>query len=263
MTPTATSEADPLPRSGLATVRDAFMSGALLLAPLVVTVWAFYKIVSLVGGTFRPIFFFYIPQLHPRFDVVLDLVTTLIVLLLVTLLGYVSRDVFGRFFVRIAERFVLSIPGVGAVYISVKQIVDTFGSQTRNKFSKVVLVEFPRKGSWAMGFLTNRSPGEPQRKIGSEVWTVFVPTTPNPTGGYVLFLPPSEIVELDMSIGEGMKMIISGGAFNPPADRHPAAIGDDPAPVPIRIPRAGTVPVALGNPSPGSADFKDECPPGR
>jgi uncharacterized membrane protein len=215
----ATTEIAPPPRSGLATVRDAFISGALLLAPLVVTIWAFYKIVSLIGGTFRPLFFFYVPDQYPHLDVALDIVTTVIVLILVTILGYVSRDVFGRFFVRVAERFVLSIPGVGAVYISVKQIVDTFGSQNRNKFSKVVLVEFPRKGCWALGFLTNREQAEPQRKLGTELWTVFIPTTPNPTGGYVLFLPPSEVVELDMSIGEGMKMIISGGAFVPPGSR--------------------------------------------
>src|SRR5262249_24462386 len=127
------------PRSPFATVRDAFISGALLLAPVVVTVWAFYKIIALIGGTFRPVFFFYIPQ-SPGLEVALDIVTTLIVLIFVTLLGYISRDMFGRFFVRVAERFILSIPGVGAVYISVKQIVDTFSSSTRNQFSKVVLV---------------------------------------------------------------------------------------------------------------------------
>lgn len=217
--PSASHDLAPPRRSALATTRDAFISGALLLAPLVVTVWAFYKIVSLIGGTFRPLFFFYVPARNTQTDIALDVLATLIVIVLVTLLGFISRDVFGRFFVRIAERFVLSIPGVGAVYISVKQIVDTFGSQTRNKFSKVVVVEFPRKGVWAMGFLTNRSQGEPQRKLGAELWTVFIPTTPNPTGGYVLFLPPSEVVELDMSIGDGMKMIISGGAFVPPGPR--------------------------------------------
>jgi uncharacterized membrane protein len=215
----------PPPRSRLVTVRDAFISGALLLAPLVVTVWAFSWVLSAIGGSFRPVFFFFLPKNHPLLDLALDLVSTLIVLVLVTVLGYVSRDVFGRFFVRIAERFVLSIPGVGAVYISVKQIVDTFGNQNRNKFSKVVLVEFPRKGCWAMGFLTNRAQAEPQIKIGQEVWTVFIPTTPNPTGGYVLFLPPSDIIELEMSIGEGMKMIISGGAVLPPGNRSPAPAG--------------------------------------
>jgi len=79
-----------------------------------------------------------------------------------------------------------------------------------------VLVEFPRKGTWAMGFLTNRVQGEPQSRAGGEVWTVFVPTTPNPTSGFLIMLPPADIVELEMTVGEGMKMIISGGAVVPP-----------------------------------------------
>ena len=201
-------------------LRNAFFSGALLLAPLVVTVWAFSKIINLVGGTFRPLFFFYLPDRlsdRPWVAVLLDIVATCIVIVLVTILGYVSRDVFGKFFVSVAERVLLSIPGVGTVYISVKQVVDTFSTQKHQLFNKVVLVEFPRKGTWVVGFLTNRTQGEVQAKIDQGVvWSVFVPTTPNPTSGFLLMLPPAEIVQLDMSIGDGMKMIISGGAVVPP-----------------------------------------------
>lgn len=212
---------DPSP-SRFVTFRNAFFSGALLLAPLVVTIWAFSKIIDLVGGTFRPFFFFYLPEAlrdRPSLAVVWDILATLIVIGLVTLLGYVSRDVFGKFFVSVAERFMLSIPGVGAVYITVKQIVDTFGTHNRHMFRKVVLVEFPRKGAWAMGFLTNKIQGEPQSKVGGETWTVFIPTTPNPTGGYLIMLPSQDIIELEMTVGEGMKMIISGGAVVPPWPR--------------------------------------------
>jgi len=180
----------------------------------------------MVGGSFRPLFFFYLPDRllnQPSLAVLLDIIATCIVIVLVTLLGYVSREVFGKFFVRVAERFMLSIPGVGAVYVSVKQIVDTFSTQKHQLFSRVVLVEFPRKGAWAMGFLTNKDQAEAQAKAGQGVlWTVFIPTTPNPTGGYLLLLPPGEIVLLEMSVGEGMKMIISGGAVVPP---WPAAKG--------------------------------------
>ena len=85
-------------------------------------------------------------------------------------------------------------------------------------------MEFPRPGSWAMGFLTNKGPrrASGQARTGREVWTVFVPTTPNPTSGYLVMLPPAEIVELDLTVGEGMKMIISGGAV------VPAAAGPEP-----------------------------------
>jgi uncharacterized membrane protein len=80
-----------------------------------------------------------------------------------------------------------------------------------------VLVEYPRKGVWTLGFLTNKAQGEPHTAIGPDIWTVFVPTTPNPTSGFLLLLPRHEVIELDMSVGDGMKMIISGGAVMPPA----------------------------------------------
>ena len=205
--------------SRFVTFRNAFISGALLLAPLIVTVWAFTKIIDLVGGTFRPVFFFFVPETfrdRPSLTILWDILATLIVVLLVTGLGYVSRYVFGKYFVSIGERFMLSIPGVSAVYNTVKQIVDTFGTQNRNLFNQVVLVQFPRPGSWAIGFLTSKTQGEAQAKTSGEVWTIFVPTSPNPTSGFLLLLPKSEVIELEMSVGEGMKMVISGGAVVPP-----------------------------------------------
>jgi uncharacterized membrane protein len=83
-------------------------------------------------------------------------------------------------------------------------------------FSKVVMLEFPRKGVFSIGFLTNKTQGEPHTIAGSEMWTVFVPTTPNPTSGFLVLVPRHEIVELEMTVGDGMKMIISGGAVLPP-----------------------------------------------
>ncbi|HVU24883.1 MAG TPA: DUF502 domain-containing protein [Opitutus sp.] len=207
---------DSLSTSRFVSVRNAFFAGVLLLAPLWVTIWALRAIIDIVGGTFRPLYEFYLPEALKHYTVLWDIVATLVVLVLVTLLGYVSHYVFGKFFLSIGERFVQSIPGVGAVYNSVKQIVATFGSQNRNLFSKVVLVEYPRKGVWTLGFLTNKTQAEVQDRTATVMWTVFVPTTPNPTSGFLLFLPASEIIELEMSVGEGMKMIISGGAVVPP-----------------------------------------------
>jgi uncharacterized membrane protein len=203
-------------KSRLITFRNAFLSGALLLAPLGVTVFAFSWVIDKVGGTVRPIYEDYIPRTVLRIPFFWDLAATVVVVLLVTGLGYLSNYVFGKFFVSLGERAVQKIPGVGAVYNSVKQIVATFGTQNRNLFRKVVLVEFPRKGAWTLGFLTNKEQGEAQALVGTDTWTVFVPTTPNPTSGFLLMLPRHEIVELEMSIGEGMKMIISGGAVVPP-----------------------------------------------
>jgi uncharacterized membrane protein len=206
----------PNTESRLVTFRNAFIAGALLLAPLIVTVWAFAQIIALVGGTMRPLFFDRLPATLRDLPFLWDVDGTISVVLIVTALGYVSRYVFGKFFVSIGERFMLSIPGVSAVYNTVKQIVDTFGTQNKNLFNQVVLVQFPRPGVWAIGFLTNKTQGEAQAKTSEEVWTVFVPTSPNPTSGFLILLPAREITPLEMSVGEGMKMIISGGAVVPP-----------------------------------------------
>ena len=231
---------DP-PPSRFARIRNAFFSGAILLAPLLVTLWAFSRIIDLVGGTFRPFFFFYLPaSLRDRssLEILWDILATAIVVILVTLLGYVSSAVFGKMFVRAAERFIHGIPGVNAVYSTVKQVVGAFGTQNRGMYNKVVLIEFPRKGAWTIAFLTNRSRGEAQARAGGDLWTVYVPTTPNPTGGYMILLPPRDVIELDMTVGEGMKMLLSGGTFVPPwADSGARPPGGPPAPP--RIPGPG------------------------
>jgi uncharacterized membrane protein len=201
------------------TLRNAFFSGVILVAPLAFTVYVFSKIISFVGETFKPLFFVFVPvSLRDRtsLNAVWDILATVIVIALVAGLGYVSRYVFGKFFLSIGERFIQNIPGVNAVYNTVRQIVNTFSSQGRHMFNKVVLVEFPRKGCWTIGFLTSTAQGEAQSAAQREVWSVFVPTTPNPTSGFLLMLPKTDVVELGMTVGDGMKMIISGGAVVPP-----------------------------------------------
>lgn len=205
----------PDSRSSLVTFRNAFFSGVLLLAPLIVTIWAFGVIIDKVGGTFWPVYQEYLPEYLQKVPFLWHLLATIVVILLITAFGLLSNYFFGKFFISVAERTIQRIPGVGAVYQSVKQIVGTFGSQNKNLFNKVVLVEFPRKGAWCIGFLTNKAQAEPHRVIGTETWTIFVPTTPNPTSGFLLIVPREEVTELDMSVGDGMKMIISGGAVLP------------------------------------------------
>jgi uncharacterized membrane protein len=206
------------PVSRYVSLRNAFFSGVILVAPLCLTIYVFSWIVEFIGGNFKGLFLLFVPaglRSRPGLDTIWSILATLIVVVLVTLLGYVSRYVFGKFFFSIGDRFIQTIPGVSAVYNTVRQIVNTFSSQSRHMFNKVVLVEFPRKGCWTIGFLTNTVQGEAQAKGGKDLWTVFVPTTPNPTSGFLLMLPRSDIIELDMPVGDGMKMIISGGAVVP------------------------------------------------
>jgi uncharacterized membrane protein len=215
---------DPAIPSRFVAFRNAFLSGALLLAPLWVTVWFFLKFIDLLGGTFRPVYQDYLPQSLQRVPFFWDFLGTVVVILLVTAFGFLSNYVLGKYFFSIGERAIRRIPAVGAVYQSVKQIVSTFGTQNRNLFNKVVMVEYPRRGCWAIGFLTNKTQAEPHQLVGQDTWTVFVPTTPNPTSGFLLLLPRSDVVELEMSVGDGMKMIISGGAVIPPPPLRPVAL---------------------------------------
>lgn len=209
--------------------RNAFLSGLLLLAPLVVTIWAFTYIIGMVGGSVRPLYNQYLPESLRSIPFLWDVLATVIVVILITLLGFVSRYFLGKYILGVGERFLQTIPGVNSVYGSVKQIVQTFSSQNRNIFSKVVLIEFPRRGLYAIAFLTNQTQGEPQARTKEEVWTVFVPTTPNPTSGFLIMVPHKDLVVLDMSVGDGMKFVISGGAVIPPwprVDKAKAALSE-------------------------------------
>lgn len=204
----------------IGSLRNAFISGLILLLPMAITWMVFSWLIETVGGGLRPLILPLSLKEHPELQFLWDLVVTLMVIAAITGLGWLSRYVFGQFFANVAERIMMSIPGVGAIYATVKQVVDTFGSSGRNSFSKVVMVEYPRKGSWTIGFLTNKNRGLPQSRLEGEIWTVFVPTTPNPTSGFLLMVPKDEVVELDMSTGDGMKMVISGGTVVPPAPDH-------------------------------------------
>lgn len=226
--------------SRLVTFRNAFISGLLLLAPLAVTWMVFRWLVESVGGTFRPIFSLVVPENlldHRTWGMLWDILSTLIVIVLITLLGFISRLFLGKFLVSAAERLVRNIPGVSSVYNTVKQIVDTFSAENRNLFSKAVMVQFPRAGMYSVGFLTNKARGEPQARTEQEVWAVFVPTTPNPTTGFLVMLPRKDIIELDMSVGDAMKLVISGGSVVPP---WPPS-GSMP-PVPVTLPAPGLPP---------------------
>ncbi len=211
----------------IVTVRTAFFSGLLLLAPLGITVWTFKQIVEIFGGSFRPLFDWVLPARLQTIPFVWDVAVTIVMLGLITLFGFISHYFFGKYLVDLGERVIVGIPGVSTVYNSVKQVVATFSTSNRNTFSQVVLVQYPREGIWSVGFLTNKTQAEAQARAGQELWSVFVPTSPNPTSGFVLLLPPEDITPLDMSVGDGMKLVISGGAvvppFKPVHSKHPLA----------------------------------------
>jgi uncharacterized membrane protein len=133
-----------------------------------------------------------------------------------TLIGFLTANFLGRVVVRTGERIVARMPVVRGVYAAVKQIFETVLSNTSSSFSEVVLVEFPRREMWTLGLVIGETHGEIQDKTVAKMFNVYLPTTPNPTSGYLVFLPRSEMVHLDMSVEDCLKMIVSGGIVTPP-----------------------------------------------
>jgi uncharacterized membrane protein len=145
----------------------------------------------------------------------LGLLGLVVGVLSLTALGFLSNYVLGKFFISSTEKVLGKVPFISTVYRSVKQVVETFGKENRAVFKQVVLIEYPRADCFVLGFLTNEASGETVEVIGKPLTNVFVPTTPNPTSGFLLMLPPEDIFPLSMSVGDGMKMLISGGAVIP------------------------------------------------
>ena len=197
-------------------LRTAFLTGLVLVAPLVVTIWALRLIIGFVGGSITPLFAPYLPEMLSHLPaIVWDVLITFLVLVLVTLLGYLSHLFLGQFVGAVAERLIQGIPGIGGFYNSVKQFIETFGAKDRAQFSKVVLVQFPRAGVYTIGFVTNQGRGEPHAHLQADHWAVFVPTCPSPVNGFFMYAPVAELIELEMSVGDGMKTVISCGAVLP------------------------------------------------
>lgn len=205
-------------------LRNAFVSGLLLLAPVGVTVFVVNFLIQRVGAPTRTLFFFFIPREQTNnayIEYTLYVAAILAVAVFITLLGWLSKRLLGRALVNLFERLVDNVPVIRNVYNTVKQIRDTFVQQEKAVFQKSVLLEYPRKGIWVLGFLTGRGKGEILHKTEVDLLNVFVPTTPNPTSGFLLMLPRDEVYELDMSIPDAMKLIISGGAVVPPWKANP------------------------------------------
>ena len=140
----------------------------------------------------------------------------LITLAFLTLVGFLAAGLAGRTLVQIGERLLSRMPIVRSVYGTLKQIFETVLAQSSRSFREVVLIEYPRRGIGAIGFVTGPTQGEIQVRSEEELVNVFLPTTPNPTSGFLLFVPRRDLVHLDMTIEEGIKLVISGGIVAPP-----------------------------------------------
>ena len=139
----------------------------------------------------------------------------LIVFIMLTFIGFLTAGIIGRYIIKLGERIIARLPIIRSVYGALKQIFESVLKTSSKSFREVVLIEYPRKGIWAIGFITGDTKGEVQESSKDELVNVFLPTTPNPTSGFLLFVPRKDLRVLNMNVEEGIKMVISGGIVTP------------------------------------------------
>jgi uncharacterized membrane protein len=202
-------------------LRTWFLTGLLFIAPLALTIWVTLGIIRWVDRLiapfipreYRPEVYFHLPFAIPGTGLI-------IVVIGLTVIGALTATLLGRFFVRLNDRVFARLPIIRSLYGTLKQMFETLLSNKAGAFRQVVLVQFPVRGCWAIGFVTGPTGGEVQSRIANELVNVFVPTSPNPTSGYLLFVQRSEMTILDMSVEEALKLVVSGGIASTPAAAH-------------------------------------------
>lgn len=201
--------------SVFARIRTYFFTGLVVAAPIGITIYLTWWFVSLFDSWIKPLVpDTYNPDNYLPFSV--PGVGLIVALLAITLIGALTANLFGRTIVNLWERLLNRTPVVRNVYSALKQIFETVLSQKTNSFSDVCLIEYPRKGLYAIAFVSTEASGEiPNKAKTGDLASVFLPTTPNPTSGFLLFVPEKDVIRLEMSVEEGAKLVISAGLVVP------------------------------------------------
>ncbi|MFY9240497.1 MAG: DUF502 domain-containing protein [Roseovarius sp.] len=200
-------------------MRANFLTGLVVIAPVGLTIWLLWTLIGWVDGVVLPL----IPyRLSPERYIGIDLrgIGVIVFLIFTIIVGWIAKGLIGRSLVRFAESLVERIPVVRSIYSGVKQIAETVFAQSERSFETACLIEYPRKGIWAIGFISTTAKGEVARKacVSGDLISVFVPTTPNPTSGFLLFFPQEDVMVLDMSVEDAAKLVISAGLVYPNGD---------------------------------------------
>lgn len=222
---------DPKPRRRshiVTTLRNNFIAGLIVVAPIGLTVWLILTVIGWVDGFVWP----FVPEAyHPnellnkwlglegadRIDINIRGIGAVLFLLFTIVVGWIAKGLIGRSFLRWGEGIVGRMPIVRSVYNGVKQIAETVFAQSDTSFDQACLIEYPRKGLWAVAFVSRTAKGEIQEKLPPEgdILTVFLPTTPNPTSGFLLFVDAKDAIILDMTVEDAAKLVISAGLVYP------------------------------------------------
>jgi uncharacterized membrane protein len=202
-------------RGLFARLRASFLTGLIVVLPVGLTIWLIWSVVGWIDSWILPLVpTRFRPDQYFGFD--LRGIGVIIFLLFTVIIGWLAKGYIGRSLIRWGEGVVDRMPVVRSVYNGLKQIAETVFSQGETKFDRACVIEYPRKGMWGIGFVSTQAKGELAEKIPEEeVLTVFVATTPNPTSGFLLYVPHRDVVFLDMSVEDAAKLIISAGLVYP------------------------------------------------
>jgi uncharacterized membrane protein len=216
----------PRRRTMLAGLRASFLTGLIVVMPIGLTIYLIWVVMGWIDAWVLPL----IPAawqpdavmktwFGPEANYPTRGIGVIVFLIFTVIVGWIAKGLIGRSVLNWAEGMVERMPVVRSIYTGLKQIAETVFSQSATNFDRACLVEFPRKGMWSIGFFSGPAKGEVQASIGNPddpMMSIYLPTTPNPTSGYIVFVPQSEVVLLDMSIEDAAKLIISAGLIYPP-----------------------------------------------
>lgn len=223
---TNTPDQDPDRRKTglLGSLRASFLTGIVVIAPIGLTVYLLWTIMGWIDSVVLPL----VPgPWRPEQYIGINLrgVGVIFFILFTIIIGWIAKGLIGRSLLKWAEGFVDQMPVVRSIYNGLKQIAETVFAQQDSSFEKACLVEYPRKGIWAIGFISTNAKGEINRVAGGSepMLSIFVPTTPNPTSGFLLFFPEREVTTLDMTVEDAAKLVISAGLVYPEDHTSPTA----------------------------------------
>jgi uncharacterized membrane protein len=194
-------------------MKKYLITGLLVLVPLVITVWVLKSLIGIMDQSLLLLPEEWHP--HTLFGRDIPGFGVIVTFVIVITTGVIATNFFGMQLILLWEKLLNRLPVVKSIYSSVKQVSDTLFSDSGNAFRKAVLVQFPREGAWTIAFLTGTPGGDVANHLHGDYVSIFVPTTPNPTGGYFLMMPKADVIELDMSVDEALKYIISMGVVAP------------------------------------------------
>ena len=212
------------PRRLFGGLRASFLTGLVVVLPVGLTIYFIWTVIGWIDGWILPLIpGSYQPEalikhyFGPAANFPVRGVGLIVFLVFTVVMGWIAKGLIGRSLIGFAERLVDRMPVVRSIYGGIKQIAETFFAQADTKFDKACLVQFPRPGIWAIGFVATKAKGEIAAKlpVDGDVWTVFVATTPNPTSGFLVYVPASDVLMLDMTLEDAAKLIISAGLVYP------------------------------------------------